>query len=48
MSSYLVLKSARMTAAYLTVVLFSLGLLLDAVGRPDRLGDSQCQCLPVS
>ena len=34
MSSYLVLKSVHMTAAYLTVVLFSLRLLLDAVGRP--------------
>lgn len=35
MSSYLVLKSVHMTAAYLTVVLFSLRLLLDAVGKPD-------------
>lgn len=35
MSSYLVLKSIHTMAAYLTVVLFSLRLLLDAVGRPD-------------
>ncbi len=34
MSSYLVLKSIHMTAAYLTVVLFALRLLLDAVGKP--------------
>ena len=34
MSSYLVLKSVHMTAAYLTVALFSLRLLLDAVGKP--------------
>jgi uncharacterized membrane protein SirB2 len=35
MSSYLILKSIHMIAAYLTVVLFSLRLLLDAVGRPN-------------
>lgn len=35
MSSYLILKSIHMTAAYLTVVLFALRLLLDAVGKPD-------------
>lgn len=35
MSSYLILKSIHMMAAYLTVVLFSLRLLLDAVGRPN-------------
>ncbi|MDL0431512.1 SirB2 family protein [Marinobacter sp. TBZ242] len=35
MSSYLILKSIHMFAAYLTVVLFSLRLLLDAVGKPD-------------
>lgn len=34
MSTYLVLKSVHMLAAYLTVVLFSLRLLLDAVGKP--------------
>jgi uncharacterized membrane protein SirB2 len=35
MSSYLILKSIHMTAAYLTVVLFALRLLLDAVGKPN-------------
>jgi uncharacterized membrane protein SirB2 len=35
MSSYLILKSVHMIAAYLTVVLFSLRLLLDAVGKPN-------------
>ncbi|MFN2359924.1 MAG: SirB2 family protein [Marinobacter sp.] len=35
MSSYLILKSVHMLAAYLTVALFSLRLLLDAVGKPD-------------
>ncbi|MFO7994881.1 MAG: SirB2 family protein [Marinobacter sp.] len=35
MSTYLILKSIHMLAAYLTVVLFSLRLLLDAVGKPD-------------
>ncbi|WP_417567615.1 SirB2 family protein [Marinobacter sp.] len=35
MSGYLILKSIHMTAAYLTVVLFALRLLLDAVGKPD-------------
>lgn len=35
MTSYLVLKSIHTMAAYLTVVLFSLRLLLDAVGRPN-------------
>lgn len=34
MNSYLILKSIHMMAAYLTVVLFSLRLLLDAVGKP--------------
>lgn len=35
MSSYLILKSVHMIAAYLTVVLFALRLLLDAVGKPN-------------
>lgn len=35
MSSYLVLKHLHMTTAYITVVLFALRLLLDAVGKPD-------------
>ena len=35
MSGYLILKSVHMAAAYLTVVLFALRLLLDAVGKPD-------------
>jgi len=35
MSSYLILKSIHMLAAYLTVVLFSLRLLFDAVGKPN-------------
>ena len=35
MSSYLALNSIHTMAAYLTVVLFSLRLLLDAVGRPN-------------
>ncbi|MEP1217021.1 MAG: SirB2 family protein [Marinobacter sp.] len=35
MSGYLILKSIHMTAAYLTVVLFALRLLLDAVGKPN-------------
>ncbi|MEC7378528.1 MAG: SirB2 family protein [Pseudomonadota bacterium] len=34
MSAYLILKHLHMTTAYLTVVLFALRLLLDAVGRP--------------
>ncbi|PHQ15766.1 SirB2 family protein [Marinobacter profundi] len=34
MSAYLILKHLHMTAAYLTVTLFALRLLLDAVGRP--------------
>jgi uncharacterized membrane protein SirB2 len=34
MTGYTALKSVHMMAAYLTVVLFSLRLLLDAVGRP--------------
>lgn len=39
MSAYLVLKHIHMTAAYLTVTLFALRLLLDAVGKPGwRLG----------
>lgn len=35
MSSYLVLKSVHMLAAYLTVVLFAVRLLFDAVGKPN-------------
>ncbi|MBC7183754.1 MAG: SirB2 family protein [Marinobacter sp.] len=35
MSAYLILKHLHMTTAYLTVVLFALRLLLDAVGKPD-------------
>ncbi|MCL7943479.1 SirB2 family protein [Marinobacter sp. ATCH36] len=35
MSGYLILKSVHMIAAYLTVVLFALRLLLDAVGKPN-------------
>lgn len=35
MNSYLILKSIHMMAAYLTVLLFSLRLLLDAAGRPN-------------
>jgi len=35
MSAYLILKHLHVTTAYLTVVLFSLRLLLDAVGKPD-------------
>ncbi|MGM0953923.1 MAG: SirB2 family protein [Pseudomonadota bacterium] len=34
MSSYLIFKHLHMTVAYLTIVLFALRLLLDAVGRP--------------
>jgi len=34
MSIYVILKHLHMTTAYLTVVLFTLRLLLDAVGRP--------------
>lgn len=34
MSAYLILKHLHVTTAYLTVVLFALRLLLDAVGRP--------------
>jgi len=34
MSGYLALKTVHMSAAYFTVVLFSLRLLMDAVGRP--------------
>lgn len=34
MSAYLILKHLHMTTAYLTVVLFALRLLLDAVGKP--------------
>lgn len=32
--AYVILKHLHMTAAYLTLVLFALRLLLDAVGRP--------------
>jgi len=35
MSAYLILKHLHVTTAYLTVVLFALRLLLDAVGKPD-------------
>ncbi|RBP33521.1 putative membrane protein SirB2 [Marinobacter pelagius] len=35
MSAYLILKHLHMTTAYITVVLFALRLLLDAVGRPE-------------
>ena len=35
MDSYLILKSIHMLAAYVTVVLFALRLLLDAVGKPN-------------
>ena len=34
MSSYVILKHLHMTTAFLTVILFTLRLLLDAVGRP--------------
>ncbi|NWN90993.1 SirB2 family protein [Marinobacter adhaerens] len=34
MSTYLILKHLHMTTAYLTVALFALRLLLDAVGKP--------------
>ncbi|WP_339779425.1 SirB2 family protein [uncultured Marinobacter sp.] len=34
MSTYVILKTLHMSTAYLTVVLFTLRLLLDAVGRP--------------
>lgn len=34
MSTYVILKHVHMTAAYLTVTLFALRLLLEAVGRP--------------
>lgn len=34
MSAYLILKHLHVTTAFLTVVLFALRLLLDAVGRP--------------
>ena len=35
MSAYVILKHLHVTTAYLTVVLFALRLLLDAVGKPD-------------
>ena len=35
MSAYLILKHLHMTTAYITVVLFALRLLMDAVGRPE-------------
>ncbi len=35
MTAYLILKQIHMTTAYLTVTLFALRLLLDAVGKPD-------------
>jgi len=35
MSAYLILKHLHVTTAYLTVVLFALRLLFDAVGKPD-------------
>lgn len=34
MNSYMILKHLHMTTAYLTVTLFTLRLLMDAVGRP--------------
>jgi len=34
MSTYVILKHLHMTAAYLTITLFMLRLLLDVVGRP--------------
>lgn len=34
MSAYVILKHLHMTTAYITVVLFALRLLMDAVGRP--------------
>ncbi|MBQ0832973.1 SirB2 family protein [Marinobacter sp.] len=34
MSSYVILKHLHMTTAFLTVILFTLRLLMDAVGRP--------------
>lgn len=34
MSSYVILKTLHMSTAYLTVILFTLRLLMDAVGRP--------------
>ncbi|EMP55208.1 hypothetical protein MSNKSG1_11193 [Marinobacter santoriniensis NKSG1] len=34
MSAYPILKAIHVSAAYITVVLFTLRLLLDAVGRP--------------
>ncbi len=34
MSTYVILKQLHMTTAYLTVVLFSLRLLMDAAGSP--------------
>lgn len=34
MTAYAILKHLHMTTAYLTVTLFALRLLLDAVGRP--------------
>ncbi|XKH01704.1 SirB2 family protein [Marinobacter nauticus] len=34
MSTYVILKHLHMTTAYLTISLFALRLLLDAVGRP--------------
>ncbi|HLV78388.1 MAG TPA: SirB2 family protein [Marinobacter sp.] len=34
MTSYMLLKHLHMTTAYLTITLFALRLLLDAVGRP--------------
>lgn len=34
MSAYVILKHLHVTTAYITVVLFALRLLMDAVGRP--------------
>jgi len=34
MTAYMILKHLHMTAAYLTITLFALRLLLDVVGRP--------------
>ncbi|MFO7527549.1 MAG: SirB2 family protein [Marinobacter sp.] len=35
MSAYVILKHLHITTAYITVVLFALRLLMDAVGRPE-------------
>lgn len=35
MNSYMILKSIHMTSAYLTIALFLLCIILDAVGKPN-------------